>query len=244
MKAIVHRIAGGLAGISVAALIPFLLDATTRPTHWAIPAMCALVVVASTGWLASRPSRGDTDIERTFAVHSGAGNINQGSHVEYHHHGVSYESNDEASRAKAQRLADKQTYKELVELVTRDEVRFLEEHDFGAVWDGRSVEPLYQYAHTRNAVEHEFHDPALEELRKRFHGLVDDFAYDLAGNSVSTGKGRGSFELIGKDRRRFEPPKGAHYEAFEERRKRLNASADLVVQAYNDLVREARKRAP
>jgi hypothetical protein len=51
-------------------------------------------------------------------------------------------------------------------------------------------------------------------------------------------------ELVRSERRREEPPEGEHFERYEARREELNRLADVVVDAYDALLREARRQLP
>lgn len=141
------------------------------------------------------------------------------------------------------RDADRETYADLVELVPRNVISFLEEHDFGNAWSGNVTRPIYELVETRNAVEHQFHERSLEKKRKQFLATSKAFADALAGYS-SPGRHGDFFELNEKDWVRSHPSGDETYLRFESHRRELNTLADSLVAAYNALVATARRRLP
>lgn len=77
--------------------------------------------------------------------------------------------------------ADKETFADLVEMVPRRVIDFLRDQDFGSTWRGNQTEPLYIYVAERNAVEHRFHDKAIEGKRAQLHRNCEAFVHTLAG---------------------------------------------------------------
>lgn len=139
--------------------------------------------------------------------------------------------------------ADKETFADLTEAVPRRVIDFLKEHDFGNSWSGDHTRPLYIYVETRNAVEHQFHDQAIESKRVQLHHDCEEFVHKLAGYSGPSGNGN-FFELGDKGWVRSHPPGDEAYERFEAHRRELGELADAVVAAYDDLVVTARRRLP
>jgi hypothetical protein len=178
------------------------------------------------------------DGEQTTLTHSGQGDIIQDRRIEFHSHG------SDGGATRTARDADRETYEDITGLVTRNEISFLSEHDFGNVWSRRMTFPLFELVETRDSPEHEFHDQALEEYRRRFVDASEALVVSLTANSVWTRGANEMLELVGTERRREEPPEGEHYERYEARREELNRLADVVVDTYDALVREARRQLP
>lgn len=247
----IHPVSGGIAALSAAVLLAFATDLTTRPSAWAIPVAAVVLTSACVIWLLTRPSdeggRMGTRVHQggagaqTAAAHSGQGDIFQS--YEHNYYRPVEEDSEQARRAAALRAADKATYEDLAELVPRHVITFLEEHDFGASWFDAQVSPLYTYRHTRNAVEHQFHDQVLEERRFAFYAIVEKFTLELSQHSSPSEHGR-HFELNEKQWTRSHPPGDDTYRRYELHRRTLNELADEVVEAYNALVEEARRRVP
>lgn len=150
----------------------------------------------------------------------------------------------ESRQAAALRAADKATFEDLTALMTRDVMGVLKEQDFGDAWRDRLVVPLYEYKETRGAVEHQFHDRELEDRRQRLHTSVSEFTDRLGAYSHVTESGAGFFELGDKPWTRSHPPGDEHDRRFQAQRRELNELADRVVDAYDELVGEARSRVP
>jgi hypothetical protein len=142
------------------------------------------------------------------------------------------------------RAADKKNFEELVELLPRERIRYLEEHDFGNSWDRDVAMSFLEYVDTRNNVEHQFLDPVLEAKRKELYRATGNLTAKWVRFGVPMGANLDFYELAGSDRRRKEPPRGEHYERYVDRQQQINAAADEVVKAYDGLVREARIRVP
>lgn len=139
--------------------------------------------------------------------------------------------------------ADKETFTDLTDALPREVVDFLKEHDFGNSWRGNHTEPLYTYVMTRNAVEHRFHDKAIERKRAQLHRDCEAFIQTLASYSIPNGHGD-FFELNEKEWVRSHPPNDENYKRYEAHRRDLGDLADAVVAAYDDLVAIARQRLP
>jgi hypothetical protein len=249
MRGLIHPISGGLAALSAATLVAFATDLATQPTGWAVPAATAVLALACVAWLLTRPGTTEAGVttvapqqsgggEQSTLTHSGQGDIIHGQHIEFHR------GTSEGSGSRTTRDADRETYEDIVGLVTRNEIRFLSEHDFGNVWSRSMTFPFVELAETRNTPEHEFHDEALEERRRRLLDAADKLVLSLTANSIWTKNGAEMLELVGSERRREEPPEGEHFERYEARRRELSSLADIVVEAYDDLVREARRQVP
>lgn len=154
------------------------------------------------------------------------------------------DSSEEIELGPEHYAADKKTYEELIELLPRNKIRLLVEHDFGGSWSRGLSMPFFEYVETRNDVEHQFLNPTLEAKRRELHGAVDSLASGWAEYDVVMTGNADFYELAGSERRRDEPPWGEHYERYECRRKELSDSVNAVVKAYDNLVLEARKRVP
>lgn len=141
------------------------------------------------------------------------------------------------------RDADEATYKDLIELLPRNVIEFFREHDFGNSWSGRFPRPVYEFVETRNAVEHKFHDRAIEQKRQQFHAACEAFVDKLAGYS-HPGHNPEFFELNEKEWVRSNPPGDETYRRFEAHRQELGELADAMVVNYDELVEVARKRLP
>lgn len=139
--------------------------------------------------------------------------------------------------------ADKETFADLVEMVPRRVIDFLRDQDFGAAWRGNQTEPLYIYVAERNAVEHQFHDQAIERKRAQLHGDCEAFVHTLAGYSVPNGGGD-FFEMNEKEWVRSHAPGDETGRRYEAHRRELGELADAVVAAYDDLVVTVRRRLP
>jgi hypothetical protein len=142
------------------------------------------------------------------------------------------------------RAADKKNFEELVELLPREKIRYLDEHDFGNSWSRDVTMSFLEYVDTRNDVEHQFLDPVLEDKRQELYRTARDLTSKWIRFGVASRSNLGFYELAGSDRRRDEPPHGEHYERYVDRQRQINAAADEVVKAYDALVREARFRVP
>lgn len=138
---------------------------------------------------------------------------------------------------------DKETFADLTEIVPRRVIDFLRDQDFGNSWSGNQTEPLYIYVAERNAVEHHFHDKAIERKRAQLHRDCEEFVHKLAGYSVPSGSGN-FFEMNEKEWVRSHPPGDETDQRFEAHRRELGELADAVVAAYDDLVVTARRRLP
>jgi hypothetical protein len=140
--------------------------------------------------------------------------------------------------------ADKRTFEELVALVPRENIRFLREHDFAGAWGRVFAMSFVEYVDTRNDVEHQFLDPALEEKRQALHKAASALTLRWMTYGVAAQRSADFFELAGSERRCDEAQEGEHYERYEKRRKEINDAADMVASAYDELVLEARRRVP
>ena len=248
MREIFHRVSGGLAALSAAALVTFATDITTKPTSWALPVAAAALIFSCVTWLLTQGAGADRralvapnqsgDGEQNTLAHTGTGDIVQRQHVEHHHHAR------EPTTTRTTVDADRETYEDLVGLLTRNEISFLNEHDFGNVWARRLTWPLFELVETRNSAEYEFHDEVLEERRGKLFDAATEMVKSLAANSHWTRNGAEMLELVGSERRREEPPEGEHFERYESCRQELNRLADAVVKTYDELIREARTRLP
>ncbi|HEV2790421.1 MAG TPA: hypothetical protein VGV69_03895 [Solirubrobacterales bacterium] len=253
MKQWIHPIAGGLVALSAAVLLTFATDSSTQPTSWAIPATAGLLVVACVTWLTtrSRETAAGAGVQvsqkgggqQNSLIHSGHGDVVHGAHIEHHHYGET-SVDDKTELDTALRTADKATFEDLVKLVSRNEINFLKEHDFGNAWPDRIIYPLYGYRASRDAVEHQFHDQVLEGQRTRLHDAIKGFTEQLSSYSVPAESGNSFFELNEKQWVRSHPPGDETYRRFQAHRRELGELADVVVEAYDDLVREARRRVP
>ncbi|MGB7588238.1 MAG: hypothetical protein WBM00_05975 [Solirubrobacterales bacterium] len=139
--------------------------------------------------------------------------------------------------------ADKETFADLIEIVPRRVIDFLKEHDFGNSWSGNQTEPLYIYVAERNAVEHQFHNKAIERKRAQLQRDCEAFVHTLAGYAVPSGSGN-FFEMNEKEWVRSHPPGDEADKRFEAHRRELGELADAVVAAYDDFVATARRRLP
>lgn len=139
--------------------------------------------------------------------------------------------------------ADKETFADLIAIVPRRAIDFLKEHDFGNSWSGNETDPLYDYVAERNAVEHHFHDKAIERKRAQLYSDCEEFIHRLSGYSVPSGNGN-FFEMNEKEWVRSHPPGDEAYNRYEAHRRELGELADAVVAAYDDLVVTARRRLP
>jgi hypothetical protein len=252
MRGVIHRVSGGLAALSAAALVAFATDSSTQPTSWAVPGAIAILVASAVAWLLTRMAEDEAttlrvgarqsgDGEQNVLTHEGGGDIVQGSQHNYYR--PLDGDSEEARRGAALRAADKATYEDLVAVVPRDTITFLVEHDFGASWFDSQVEPLYKYRHTRRDVEHYFHDSGIEESRRAFHAAVTEFTLQLSQYSGPSDHGA-HFELNEKQWTRSHPSGDETSRRYEAHRRELSGLADKVVASYNALVEEARRQVP
>jgi hypothetical protein len=251
MREVIHRVSGGLAALCAAALVAFATDGSTRPSSWAVPATIAVVVSCAVIWLLTRIAREDGKVnvaprqslgKQNVLTHTGEGNVVGRDQNNYY--GTDTDrANSQSEHAAALRTADKETFEDLVAMVPRHIITFLEEHDFGASWFDDQTLPLYEYRQTRNAVEHRFHDEVLEERRRALYAAVEELTRQLAQYSGPSEHGR-HYELSEKQWTRSHPPGDKTYDRYEAHRNELNKLADRVVAAYNGLVEKARRRVP
>lgn len=251
MREVIHPVSGGFAALSAAVLIAFATDLATRPSAWAIPVAAVVLTTACIIWLLTRASEKGEGVsvqanqsgagQQNTLTHRGQGNIVQS--YEHNYYRAVEGDSEEARHAAALRAADKATYEDLVKLVPRHAVTFLEEHDFGASWFETQVSPFYEYRHTRIAVEHHFHNEALEEHRSALYAAIEKFTAQLSQHSSPSDHGS-HFELNEKQWTRSHPSGDDTYQRYEANRRALSKLAGDVVDAYDALVQEARRRVP
>lgn len=251
MRGVIHGVSGGLAALSAAALVAFATDSSTQPTSWAVPGAIGLLAASAVAWLLTRMGEGDATALRVGARQDGDGEQNVLTHLggdivhgsQHNYYRPLDGDSEEARRATALRAADKATYEDLVAVVPRDTITFLVEHDFGASWFDSQVEPLYRYRHTRDDVEHYFHDAGIGKSRRAFHAAVTEFTLQLSQYSGPSDHGA-HFELNEKQWTRSHPPGDETSRRYATHRRELSSLADEVVAAYNALVEEARRQVP
>lgn len=247
MRGVIHPVSGGVAGLCAASLVAFATDLATKPTDWAIPVAAAVLVIASILWLTTRAKAQVPGLavtgrleagEQNVLTHHGQGDIVQGRRVEVHHHA------EPGPAGRTAQDGDRETYEDIVGLVGRNEIRFLREHDFGNAWSREVTMSFFELVETRDGPEHEFHDQQLEGLRRRLQEASERLVSSLAADSHWVPGSDGMLQIVGSERRRDEPPEGEHFERYEARREKLNRLAGDVASAYDNLVREARRRLP
>jgi hypothetical protein len=241
MREVAHRICGGTVALCAAALVAFGTDSSTRPTHWAILAIAAVMVGCAVAWVLTRsPQELDKDGESIVAQIGEGIMVGRDQHNYYVASGGGEIRTDHYAALKD---ADKATFVDLTSILPRHRITFLGEHDFGASWFDHQTGPFYEYRQTRNAVEHRFHDAVLEERRRTLYEAVQRFT-GVLGQYSGPGHHGHHQELNEKQWTRSHPPGDETYDRYEAHRKELNESADQVVRTYDALVGEARRRIP
>jgi hypothetical protein len=140
--------------------------------------------------------------------------------------------------------ADKETFKELVKKVDRNLVNYLRDHDFGNPWDRELVRELAFYVDGHNEVENTFHDPVLEQNRRDLHAAAQRFINLVARYGTWSKHLDGYNELASSSQVAEEPPEGETWDRWNKLRGELGSAAHVVVETYDDLVINARRRAP
>lgn len=134
----------------------------------------------------------------------------------------------------AQADADKKLYEQFIDaLPPQDDIRFLENHDFGGSFE--DLEQLKRLPHEWRVPQREFHHDELQEALGDLLDAADDLLGLLMVNTFAIGTG---------SRLRYRVPsewRDENRALFERVVEELNSKADSVVRAYDRLVRLCRR---
>lgn len=110
--------------------------------------------------------------------------------------------------------------------------RFLSEHDLGVSWHDQQLYEIDNFLRKWTTAEYEFQNEKLEEYRKDFYRLLNDFRCELALHSFPTHReDRYSLGLEDLELR----------QEMLDLRDRLNEMGTFAYQAHQDLVKMGRK---
>ncbi|TMK57499.1 MAG: hypothetical protein E6G51_07010 [Actinobacteria bacterium] len=149
-----------------------------------------------------------------------------------------------ATLTEAHTKADKETFEALAQKVDRNLVNYLRDHDFGNPWDRELIRELAFYVDGYNEVENTFHDPVLEHHRQDLHAAARKFINLVSQYGTWSKHLDGYNELDSSRKVAEEPPEGETWERWNRLRGELGDAAHVVVEAYDELVLNARLRAP
>jgi hypothetical protein len=134
---------------------------------------------------------------------------------------------------------DRDLVQDLKHSLPRETITWFREHDFGGAWAHDQLRPLDFMVHERDEVEHRFHDVELERRRAALLSAIKVFRREAAHRAGVDRRGR--YSISAWD----ESPSDASFEeretAKEESRTTLNAAADVVAKAYDDVLQGARE---
>jgi hypothetical protein len=138
-------------------------------------------------------------------------------------------------QAPAGRETDRQTLRALLAVMAKSgTMDWLRDANFaGWSFDWSRLHGVERFI-MRKGPEHEFIDPELEKLRKKFYDAGKKLVTLLATDTFPVGNG--SRQAIPEDWETEQP------ERFEKAVKETHAAADLVCSSYDQLVRTAKKR--
>lgn len=139
---------------------------------------------------------------------------------------------------------DAATYKTIIGVLTRADVEYWRDLDFGGVWYGSRTHKLMELLYNHNAVENQFFDKQLEKLRGELMNATDKLMEGCAYWGAAHRMVPNGYELGDAEWVRDNPPEGERYERFETRRTELGKRADQLVSSYDALVGAARARLP
>lgn len=117
-------------------------------------------------------------------------------------------------------------------------VFLLRNNNFGSAFQWDPIEALHEFVVDWNDAAHEFLDSIIEEKRRRFHEVAYEFYGDLCGQTFPTRLGNRQ-SVPGDWKNSGDPAMRAQFTEFMTN---LNKKAALVWDAYDDLVRTARRR--
>ncbi len=84
-----------------------------------------------------------------------------------------------AEERKQNREKDKETFDELLKLITSDDLDFLKNHGYGDSFSNPQIKGISRFVDTWNRVEREFIDPQLEQFRKDFYRTASDYVFTM-----------------------------------------------------------------
>ena len=140
---------------------------------------------------------------------------------------------------------DTELLHQLVELLPSEKgaIEYLRIHDFAARFFYRHIDPLYTLMHNWDNAEHEFITPQVEERRRELLREVDHFLGLIGAHTFPVEHER----HLPREEARGELPREWEKEAPEKYytvHRDLNDTADRIVNAHQNLIREARQRLP
>lgn len=147
----------------------------------------------------------------------------------------------EDALAPDRREHDRRIIKELINVMSRQAVRFVDEHDFGALWNQKDVLPVYRVANDLDDVEHRFLDPELESLRRAFIDAIQAFS-TILGNHSSPHERLADFMTPIPPLEGDMAPSGEAGDRWRQSQKLLNEGSTRVAETYDQLVGKANER--
>jgi hypothetical protein len=147
----------------------------------------------------------------------------------------------EDALAPERREHDRRIIKQLIDVMPRQAIRFVAEHDFGGLWKLEEVLPVYRVANDLDDVEHRFLDPELESFRRAFIVAVQSFSTVLGNHS-------GPHERLADFMTPIPPlegdmaPSGEAGDRWRQSKKLLNEGSTRVAETYDQLVGKANER--
>lgn len=127
--------------------------------------------------------------------------------------------------------------KDLMTIVSRENVRWLRQNDFGGPWEDDQLVPMTRLINDRNEVEHQFYDAELEERRQALHSAIKALLSESGQRAGIDGHGRVSISAW-DDLSSHRSPEERAARKYESR-ELINKAADEVVVAYDALVSRA-----
>jgi hypothetical protein len=137
-----------------------------------------------------------------------------------------------------QQERDRDLITDLMEVVGREAVVWMKQHDFGGPWNDEKLRPFFQLVFDWDEVEHRFHDRTLEERRQKLLAAIRVLYRESGQRAGIDGRGRTSISAWDDSPSRMtsEEREARKYESG----RILNEAADEVVVAYDALVGRAR----
>lgn len=137
----------------------------------------------------------------------------------------------------ARKEVDRQTFQELLAaLPSGGSISFIRTFNFGGAYRLQSLDDLKNFQHEYDGPEHEFLDVDLETLRAALRSQIDVFWALLATHSHQIGVPTNQTFKVPQRHEMFEPSK------WQEIVNSINDAAEIVVNAYDTLIRTCRER--
>lgn len=127
--------------------------------------------------------------------------------------------------------------RDVMAIVSREDVRWLRQNDFGGPWEDDKLVPMARLVNDRNEVEHQFYDAELEERRQGLHAAIKVLLSESGQRAGINGHGRMSISAWDDLPSHRSPEERGARKC--ESREVINKAADEVVLAYDALVSRA-----